>query len=877
MIEFLRRLRVMLRGRRLDDDLAEEMAFHLEMEAEARRDAGANPEEADAAARRQFGNALSLRDQSRDQWGWAWLETLVGDIRYGARIMWQQRAVTAVAVLTLSLGIGATTAVFSLIDAVVLHPLPYPQPDRLAMLWTVEGASQRSHHVSYPDFDEWRTQSRSFEGMAAFHGAGFNVTGRGAAERISGIAATPDLLTVLGIHPAFGRSLAPTDDLQTAVISNRLWMTRYAGDPKALGEMVRLDGQDYRIVGVLPATFHFQPRLDQEPDVLVPMKPVATREAFFLRVIGRLRPGVSLEAARTEMRHVGEAIVRAHPELDPRQGVSVVSMREVVVQRASTMSLLLIGAVAFLLLIACVNVANLLLARGAGRGQELAIRVAVGANRLRLVRQLLTESVLMAGIGAIGGLALAYVCLPALAATAPPWTPFFSRVQDNGVNLNPSVLAFTAFASLVSALLFGVVPALRTTRSVSSRARDSGVGRLSRVLIAVEMALAFVLLAGAGLTVNSLHRLLGMNPGFRASGLLTLSVELPELTYASDPSRTAYAARALDVLGSMPGVESVTQVTALPLTGNFSTRNFRIGTDARTDGQAQYQPVSPGYFHTLGVTLLRGREFRDGDQDGTPLVAIVNRAFVARYLGGVEPLGTSLQLSRSVLKQGPAGEQWTSVPRMAEVVGVASDVSQLDLDAAARPEIYLPYTQWPGSEISFVVRANDGAWSSALVNQAVAALRGVDTDLPVTDVRTMDDWIRERTAPSRFVLALLGLFALLALVLAASGTFAVVSHAVSRRRREIAVRMALGARAPSVVRMVLTQHAAWVAVGVACGVAGATAATRLLTDYLVGVTPVDVPTYTVVGVVLLLVAAAANVWPAARAAAVPPGQVLKNE
>ncbi len=805
-----------------------------------------------------------------------WLDAGLADLRFALRLMRANRGFTAIAVLTLALGIGANSAICSLIDAVVLHPLSYPEPDRLFMLWTVEGKSGRGHHSSYPDFDEWRRQSRTFQRLAAFHGAGFNVSGAPGAEHVFGIECTPGLLEVLGVRPEAGRTISSTDGPRVAVITQRLAAARFGGEQAAIGRLLRLDGEEHTILGVIPRGFHFQPRLQSEPDVFVPMEAVPYRTSWFLRVVGRLRPGVMAAQAQAEMDAIGRRIVEANPELDARQGIKVDPLHRYVVQGAGTIALLLGGAAAFLLLIACANVANLLLARGAGRGRELSIRVALGASRARLVRQLLTESMLTAFAGGALGLGLAYVTLPLLAAMAPEWTPFFSRVQDNGVRLDGTVLAFTGALCLLSAIAFGIAPALKATRPVGSTAAHGRTSRSASVLVAVEVALSFVLLTGAGLMLNSLYRLLSVDPGFRTHGLQTMTVSLPEKQYPDDASRAAYVARAVDRLRALSGVDSVAVVSSPPLTGEYSTNGFRIEGPPAREGEAEFQSVSADYFRAMGIPVLRGRALAAGDRAGSPAVAVVNGAFARQYMNG-EPIGRAIVVSRVVAQHTDAGMVLVNAPQRVEVVGLVGNVRQLGLDVPPRPEVLMPYGQRPVDSLTLVVRPVEGLPPRSLVRGARAELARLDPDLPLTDVLTMDEWIMKGTAPSRFVFAMVGIFAAIALMLAAFGIYGVVAHAVSRRSHEIAVRLALGARPAAVVGLVTVQHLRWLAGGVVAGAGGATACARLLERYLFGVRPIDAATYTAAGLLLLAIAFAADIVPALRIAAIQPAEVLKSE
>ncbi len=803
------------------------------------------------------------------------IDTFFQDVRFGLRLMRRNRAFTAIAVLTLALGIGATSAVFSLLDAVLLHPLPYPHSERLYMLWTVEGKSQRGHHSSYPDFRDWQQQARSFEGMAAFNGESYNLTGGTNAERVFGIACTPGLLEVLGIRPALGRSMSSADGRRVAVITHRLWVDRFGSDPAILGKTIRLDAEEFVVLGVLPRGFHFQPRLSTEPDVIVPMEPVPMRTSWFLRVVGRVREGVTRERAQAEMDGIAARIVQANPQIDRRQGVLVDPMHRYVVQDAQTIGLLLAGAVAFLLLIACANVANLLLARGIGRERELAIRLSVGANRGRLIRQLLTESLLIAAAGGALGLVAAYASLPVLARMAPEWTSFFTRVQDNGVNLNADVLAFTAVVCIVAALLFGTLPAMRSTRPLTSSGGRYRTARSSNALLSLEIALSFILLTGAGLMVGSLYRLLNTDPGFRAHGVLTMALSLPETQYATDDRRASYFGEVVERVRRVPGVASAGVVADLPTSGDYSENGFEI--DGGRRGVAFFQSISPGYFTTMGIPVLQGRGFNEGDQATTVAVAIVNQAVARRYWPDGDAIGRRLLVSRISVLHTAEGATLVNTPRRVEVVGVAGDVKQLGLDAPSRPEIYMPLSQRASDSMTLVIRASASVPPASLARPVRVELGTVDPDVPVTDVRTMDEWIARGTAASRFVFALIAVFAFVALVLAGCGIYGVVSHAAAGRAHEIAVRLTLGARRESVVALVTKRHVWWMLGGVAVGAAGAVNATRLLNRYLFGVQSADPATYAAAAALLLAIALAADIVPAARVARIDPASVLKAE
>jgi putative ABC transport system permease protein len=805
-----------------------------------------------------------------------WFGALSQDVRFALRLMRRNRVFTAVAVLTFALGIGANTAVFSLVDAVILHPLPYPEPDRLFMLWTVEGRSQRPMKTSYPDFRDWQAQARAFATMAAFRGASFNVTGAPQAEAVSAIASTPGLFETFGVAPALGRTFQNTDGTRVALISDGLWVRRFAADPRVVGRTIRLDEEQFAVLGVLPRGFHFQPRGDTEPDVFVPIDRSSYRTSYFVSVLARSKRGVAREGAQAEMNTVAARIARANAEVDRRQGVLVDPLHRYVVQDARGTALLLLGAVAFLLLIACANVANLLLARGVGREREVAIRVAIGASRARLVRQMLTESVLLALIGAGLGMALAYVALPLVAGIAPEGTSFLTRVRDNGVRVSATVLWFTAGTSFVAAILFGILPAIRATRPITSSSAATSSRRVPGVLVTSEVALSFVLVAGAVLMLSSLWRLLNVDPGFRTDNLVTMGVSLPDAKYKGDADRAGYYASAVQRLAALPGVQSAAAVASLPITRDPGAINsFAIEGSGRT-GRASFNEVSAGYFRTMGIPPVRGRDFSDADRAGAPGVAIVNRSMARRYWPNGDGVGRAIVVDRVGLERVAGEARMHNTPQRVEIIGIVADNRQLGLDDDdARPTLFLASAQRPPAAIILVVRTARTP-SAAFIKQAGDQVTGIDPDVPLLDVRTMDQLIAVDTAPRRFVLALIGLFALVAVALAAAGIYGVVSHSVARRTQEIAVRLALGARPGEVVHLIARQHFAWVLAGVAIGALGASALTGLLANQLFGVEPADVLTCALAGLLLVIVGLLADVLPASRATRVAPASVLRN-
>ncbi len=838
--EIWRRLAMLFRRDRFDRDLEEEMRSHVEMRAEENREDGMDADEARYAARRRFGNAALLKESSREAWGWRWLDSLAQDVRFALRTLRKYPAFAVVAVLTLGLGIGANTLVFSLLEAVVLRPLPYQEPDRLVMLWTVEAKSQRGMNTSYPDFRDWREQNRLFEGMAAFHGRSYNLTGDPEPERVNALHITGGLIPLLGVQPVLGREPANEDDGRVALLGHGLWMRRFGGSRDVLGKPILLDGEAHTVVGVLPAGFHFPPvRFGSEPELFVPMTPNRDRTTWFLRVVGRLKPGVSLSQAQAEMSAIAARMAPA-----PRNGVSIEPVRGWVAAGARTTALVLLGAVGFVLLIACANLANLLLSRGAARGREIAIRTAIGASRRRVIRQLLTEALVLAVLGGGLGILLAYWGLPLLAALVPERSWAFTRLRDAGVQLNLVVLAYTAAISVAGSLLFGILPACKVTQPVSGMPRG---GRSRGALVALEVALSFILLCGAGLMMKSLARLLDVDPGFRTEGLLTMYASLPEAKYSPEAG-TGFFRKTLGRLRELPGVASAGAVADLPLTRAYSLNTFETESPRPAQGRAMFHAVSSGYFPTMEIPLLRGRLLTDADSERAARVVVVNRQMADRYWPGEDPVGKAVVLSHGFTEQTPEGPRLRFVKRRHEIVGIVGDVRQIGLDAEPRPELFVPYPQRPSGEMTFVLRTTVEPHS--LIPAAKKEIWRADPDLPVTDIKTMDDWISLETAPRRFVLVLIGGFALLAVALAAIGIYGVVSYSVKRREKEIGIRIALGAARRSVIALVIRQSAPWLAAGIVAGVAGAAGLTRLLASHLYGIEPRDPATFVWAGLVL---------------------------
>jgi putative ABC transport system permease protein len=659
-------------------------------------------------------------------------------------------------------------------------------------------------------------------------------------------------------------------------LTYELWHRRFGGDAAIIGKSIYLEGRTYSVLGVLPPHFNFPPRRwESAPEVFVPVIPNPERGWHYLRVIGRLAPGITGQQARTEMNGIAARLAQAYPNSNRDQGVEVDQLSQYVVGGVRQTAWVLLGAVAFVLLIACTNVANLLLSQGATREREIAIRNAVGATRSRIVRQLLTESLLLAGMGGALGVALAYWTFPLVASIVPQHTTFFTRVHGAGFELNSTVFIFTVLLSVLSCALCGLLPAWRTTKPARISGASVRTGRIRGALIGLEVALSFVLLAGAGLMVKSLVRLLETDVGFRTEHLLTMDVSLAGEKYASGENQAAFFGQVLQRLESLPSVASVGAIVDLPLTRTDTWNGFEIPGPHPRKGVANYHAVSPNYFHTMGIPLLSGRELLTGDSARSPLVGVVNRSMAQKYWPDENPIGKTIIANQAVEVTISKGSSFEFKPRELEIVGVVGDVRQLGLDAPPDPELFMPYTQWPSNEMALVLRT--ASEPSSLIPVVKKEIWRVDPDQPVADIKTMDELVSTEAAGRRFVLQLIGVFASIALVLAAVGIYGVVSYGTRQRTHEIGIRMALGARGRQILWLVAGQNAKWLLIGITTGVAGALALTRLLGAYLYAVRPTDPLTFVAVSSLLLAVALLAVYIPARRATKVDPMEALRCE
>jgi len=804
------------------------------------------------------------------------------DLVYAVRGLSKKPLFTCAAVLTLALGIGANSAIFSVVNAVLLRPLPYPAPDRLMMLWTYNPRQGFTRDVSaYPNFDDWRRHSTSFDGMSAYTGSDFTLTQAGDPAEIRGAVVTPGFFETLGVAPALGRTFGPREATagadRVAVLSHGLWQTRFGGDPAVVGRSIALNGVAHEILGVMPPSFA-HPDTAQVWTPLAPSERFAeimqSRGSYWLQVIGRLKAGVEPGEAQAEMDAIASALERQYPDANAGIGVRLVPMHEEIVGDVRRPLLILLGAVAFVLLIACANVANLLLTRAASRQKELAIRAALGARRSRLVRQMLVESLVLAGAGGAAGLVLAAWGIQALHALAPSNVPRLTNVH-----IDAPVVLYTVLATLATGLIFGTAPALQSA-AVSTgeflkeggRAGSAGSrGRRVRSAVAVvEIAVALVLLIGAGLLVRSFIAMNNVDLGFDPRNILVLRVDLPEARYREGTQVTAFYNELALRLRALPGVESVglgssVLLPALPQSATLSVQGRPAQDRNVRSAPVPYDSITPDFFKTLRVPLLRGRLFTDADGATTQRVVVVNESLARRFFPDGDALG------KNVTFDNPSDTR----ARWLTIVGVVGDTRRGGVDRGAWDELYYPLTQAPDARMYVLIRtAGDPL---ALVHSAQAAVWAIDRNQPIHSTRTVDGLLAASQANRRFTTLLLGLFSILALALAAIGIYGVVAYSTAQRTQEIGIRMALGARRADVLTMVVKEAGVIGVMGVAAGIAGALALTRFMSGLLFGVGARDPVTFVVLPIALLLVTAAATLIPAARAVRINPVVALRAE
>jgi predicted permease len=882
--EFGRRMAMLFRRRKFDRDMDEEMRLHVELREKEKTENGLSSAKAHTAARKNFGNALALREASHDSWGWAWLEHLSQDLRFALRMLRKSPGFTAIAVLTLALGIGANTAIFSVVYAVLLRPLPYLHPEQLVAVR--EAFPDGVTDCSYPDFTAMRAQNDVFTEMAGNSFHALTLTGAGEPLDVSTIDVTPEVFSMLEEKPLLGRLFFPEDNKQGAapvvILSESLWRGPFGADQKIVGKTISLDKRAFTVVGVMPAGFRYPPLADDR-GIWIPMVQdpffsgfMPRQGSHFLRVVGRLKPGVSLAQAQAEMYGMGLQIAKKEPPGDLDWTIRLEPLQQRIVGNVKSALLVLLGAVGLVLLIACANIANLLLSRATSRAKEIAVRAALGAGRRRLIRQLLTESAVLGLLGAIAGIALAYCGVQALSSLLPPDLPVVNAIRVDGW-----VLAFALLLSVVASLLFGLAPALMVTTSdyhtaLKEATQGSGEGgrgrRVRNALAAAEIALALAVVVTAGLFVRSFAALTAVSPGFDPQQVVQAEISLPQFQYKTPQQWNAFTDQLLARVQASPGLQDSAVGVPPPLMdGGFINLGFAIagnpvppGGKKTGDYTADYVMVSPTYFHLMGIPLLRGRLFSAEDSAMAPRVTLISDAMVRMYFGGQDPIG-----KRLIFSFGPNG----SAPW--EIVGVVGNVRDVSLAEKPKPMMYVPYAQAPVWGAVILTKTSLGVATS--LTEIRQAVNSIDRDLPVTNTGSLADNLNASEAQPRFRMMLLGLFGALALVLAAAGIFGVISYSVACRTREVGVRMALGASPGAIQKMILREGLRIAGGGLAVGIIAALALTRFLKGQLYGIGATDPYAFTGAAVLLMIVALAACYVPARRAMRVDPMVALRYE
>ncbi|HEV2147293.1 MAG TPA: ABC transporter permease [Longimicrobiaceae bacterium] len=879
---------------RVAGEVEDEIEFHLEERARELVARGMDPAAARAEALREFGDVREARTaleeigrrRVRRARRTGWWSDLRQDVRYGARALLRSPGFTLVAVLTLALGIGATTAIYTVVDTVLLRPLGVADPDRLVVLRERNRGDETSPlrqggTVSPANFFDWEAQARSFSSLAYFTQWPLNLTGDGEPQEVQVQAASADLFSTLGVRPMLGRTFRPEEDDPegegigfggVAVLSHRLWQSRYGGDPDVLGKTIRVADLPLEVVGVMGPDFRM---LGHRPDLWMPLAIQPgnrTDMGRFLTAVGRLKPGIPLERAEEEMGAIARRLEEAYPDQNTGMGVTLMPAREQVVGEVRPALLVLLAAVGMLLLIACTNVANLLLGRATARRQEIAVRLSLGATRARLVRQLLTESLVLSAVGGAIGLAAAALGTRVLVRSLPESVQL---PQMEAVAVDARVLAFALGVTLLTGILFGLAPALVSSRTdLQGSLRDGGRGstggrapmRLRGALVVAEVALALMLLVGAGLLLRSFQKLQAVDTGMNPAGVLTLRMSLGSEAYGSADAQRGFLARLLPALEALPGVQAVGTTSHLPLTeeGKMGHNAFRADRPRPVQGRAtsvDFRVAGGDYFRAQGVRLVRGRTFGPRDDPGAPTVFVINESLARTLFPGEDPVGKRLAYP------------WFEGDVEGEIVGVVEDVRETSVAAEPAPALYRAFAQMPDADLVVMIRtAGDPL---ALAGAAREAIRRLDPDLPVASVRTMASVVAGATARPRLSSYLLGGFAAVALLMAAIGLYGVIAYGVAQRRGEIGVRVALGADRAAILGLIVRQGMALTAAGLAVGLIGALALSRLLRSLLYGVTTTDAATFLAVPLVLAAVALLASYLPASRAARTDPATALR--
>jgi putative ABC transport system permease protein len=805
------------------------------------------------------------------------MEKFFQDLRYGFRLLARKPSFTLVAIVALALGIGANSVIFSVVNAVLLRPLPYEEPEQLMMAWennTKQGESKSS--VSYLNYIDWKNQSKTFSSLAAYSYWPFVLVGTGEPERIWGAAVSPEFFPTLEIKPIIGRSFFAEEDQKgrdnVVILSHSLWQRRFNSDPNITDKPIILNGNSFNVIGVLPETFKY-PLLD-EAEFWAPLSLSASyqqsRGLHYLEVVGRLGDGISQAQAQAEMETIASQLEAQYSDTNSGWRINLVPLHEQITGDVRAVMLVLIGAVGFVLLIACTNVANLLMARATARYKEMALRLALGATRGRIIRQLLTESVLLALMGGAAGLLLAYWAIRLLVNLAPAAIP---RVKE--VTIDERVLIFTLVVSVLTAIIFGLVPGLQASKpNLEQTLKEGGSrgmsfvsrARVRNTFVILEIALTLVLLIGAGLMVKSFIHLQQVDPGFNPDNLLTMHISLPRTRYNDARPQAEFFRQALEKVSSLPGVRTAAAVTTVPMAGRPVTWNFSV------EGQAplllseqpttKWNAISSAYFETMGIPILRGRPFSEQDKREAPPVAIINETMARRFFADQDPIGKRVIVAYDEM-----------IPR--EIVGVVADVKHTGLEKETGPEIYTPYTQliWPSMGI-LVRTASD---PMSLANAARGKIWEIDPDQPIENVKSMQQVLYDSVSSNRFNMILFGIFAAVALVLAAVGVYGVIAYTVSQRTHEIGIRVALGASSRDILKLIVGQGVVLSVIGVLLGLVAAFVLTRTMSGLLYDVSPTDPITFVSIALLLLAVAVIASYVPARRATKVDPTIALKYE
>jgi putative ABC transport system permease protein len=871
-------MRSIARSRALESGLDEEMRFHLDQQTEKLRRAGLTPEEARRQAVLKFGGVEGVKEGTRDQIRPAFVDDSLRDIRHGCRVLRRAPGFTAAALATLALGVGATAAIFSVVRTVMLAPLPYHEPDRIVAVWETNRGGTVRNVIAPANFVAWRERSRTLEHLGMVGPAGVAMIVNGQPEGISGLTVSFDVFRALGVQPALGRAYTEEEDLggndAVIVLSHEFWQSRLGGRHDVLSMSLTTDGRPRTVIGVMPPGFTIVGRnasfLIPYGQTLEQLRAVSGRGSS--HAVARLRDGVTFEQAFGEMRSVYAQLEQEVPQLNARRTVMLLPLQEQMVGELRPALFTLVGAVLFVLLVACVNVANLMLARSASREREVGMRTALGAGRGRLIRQMLTESLVLAVAGGAGGLAVAALCHRGLLALVGDRIPV-PRLDQIALDL--PVIAFTMVVALATGIVFGVVPAVVSTGHANDALRDGGrhgggrrLHRVLRTLVVAEVALSLVLLAGAGLLMRSFMTLQSVDPGFRSEGVLTASVQIPETRY-DFPQAGSFFRESLSRIASLPGVQQAAGASCMPVPfACIGTSFWRADRARPADGQllsAQVRPVTPEFFKTLGIPHVAGRDFTDSDTADSVPVAIVSEELVRHQFADGSPVGRRLRINVDHAN-GRNDVEWM-------IVGVVGNTKST-LDGPVRQTIFIPRTQRPGRGMTFFVRAQqDPMLLAASVTRTVHTM---EPEAPV-EVRTLDEVVGSTIARPRAMSVLVGAFALVALALAAIGLYGVMAYSVRERTQEIGIRMALGATASSVLRLVLGDALRLVAIGVAAGLIAAGALTRLVERLLYQVQPLDPWTFAATSLVLLAVATVASYVPARRGMRMAPTDALRTQ